>query len=88
MDIYSRLYSVKRDQDMLIKLTNRHPKYQNETLLLNTDSMVSVFRALAERETGESEQVTMVHSPPHGTWEVAETPEEILLLAHRKISLD
>lgn len=69
---------------MLIKLTNRHPKHHDEVLLLNTDTVVSVFSTELEREDGVFETVTMVHCPPHGTWEVAETPDDVLLLAHRR----
>lgn len=62
---------------MFIKLTNAHPKYQGSELLLNTAMIVSVHRSEIEREQGEFETVTFVHCPPHGTWEVTETVEEI-----------
>lgn len=63
--------------NMFIKLTNAHPKYHGSPVLLNTAMIVSVHRSEIEREQGEADTVTFVHCPPHGTWEVTETVEDI-----------
>lgn len=66
---------------MLIKLTNASPDFKDSPLLLNTDSVVSVSRGQITRQLDEdntlTETVTFVFCPPHGTWEVVETVEEI-----------
>lgn len=62
---------------MFIKLTNAHPKYQGNPVLLNTNMIVSVHRSEIDREDGSLETVTFVHCPPHGTWEVTESVEQV-----------
>ena len=65
---------------MIIKLTNTHPTFKGQPVLLNTDFFVSVHRGFATRGEGDSsalEEVTYIHCPPHGNWEVNETPEQI-----------
>ncbi len=67
---------------MLIKLTNSNPEFKGDSVLLNTDCIVSVFRKNITRKLADDstllEDVTFVHCPPHGTWEVEETVEQIL----------
>jgi hypothetical protein len=64
---------------MLIKLTNATPIHKGRPILINTDMIVSIFSDNVTR--GESEEsVTFVHMPPHGTWEVVESVEEIFKL--------
>ena len=65
---------------MLIKLTNSSPSHKNRIVVLNSDFIVSVHRNITTREDGSIEEVTFIHIPPHGTWEVAETVEEVLAL--------
>jgi len=64
---------------MIIKLTNSNPSLKGQPILLNTDFIVSVFRGFASRgeESPVIEEVTYIHCPPHGTWEVEELPEAI-----------
>jgi hypothetical protein len=62
---------------MFITLTNASPAYQAQPIILNTSCIVSVYRLEVTRESGDVESVTFVHCPPHGTWEVSETVEEI-----------
>ena len=63
---------------MIIPLTNATPAFRGKTILLNTDLFVSVHRATVTREDGLIEDITYVHCPPHGNWEVQEEPSEIL----------
>lgn len=62
---------------MFIRLTNAHPNYQEQPIMLNTQMIVSIYRSEITRENGITESVTFVHCPPHGTWEVSETLEDI-----------
>lgn len=62
---------------MFITLTNASPAYRAQSIILNASCIVSVYRLEATRESGDVESVTFVHCPPHGTWEVSETVEEI-----------
>jgi hypothetical protein len=62
---------------MFIKLTNAHPSYRDQEIMLNTQMIVSIYRAEITRDSGLAETVTFVHCPPHGTWEVAETLAEV-----------
>ena len=63
---------------MFIKLTNSTPQHKGMKVILNTDQWVSVHRQSITREGATaSEDVTFIFAPPHGTWEVEETPEQI-----------
>ena len=61
-----------------IRLTNAHPNFKNNELVINTKHIVTVHNTLVTREDDAKEQVTFVHCPPHGTWEVTESVEEVL----------
>jgi prephenate dehydratase len=65
---------------MLIKLTNANPAHKNRDIVINADAIVSIHRNITTREDGSIEEVTFVHCPPHGTWEVTQTIEEVLSL--------
>lgn len=66
---------------MLIKLTSTNTEIKDNTIVLNSESIVSIYRL----ENDESTEVTYVFCPPHGTWEVEETPAEIvdLIKSHK-----
>lgn len=66
----------------LIKLTNSNQVQGGEALLINADCIVSVVRGVATREDNVLENVTYVFIPPHGTWEVRESLDEIMELAN------
>jgi hypothetical protein len=66
---------------MLITLTNASPAHKNRPIVLNTDIIASIHRNITTREDGSIEEVTFIHCPPHGTWEVVETIEEVLAIA-------
>jgi hypothetical protein len=71
---------------MFITLTNASPAYQGKKVTLNKSAIVSVWRGDAVRaaeEDGtvtETQEVTFVFVPPHGTWEVEETHEAVIAL--------
>ena len=62
---------------MILKLTNAFPQYKGLTVLINTDFIVNAISNKVTRDDGTIEVVTTVHCPPHGVWEVEETPERI-----------
>ena len=62
---------------MIVKLTNANGRQNGDELLINLKYVISVNRSSVTRENGEIEMVTYLFAPPHGTWEVVETPDEI-----------
>jgi hypothetical protein len=67
---------------MFVQLTNMSVQHRGKAIVINSSMIVSMMRASVVRDeaTGSSETVTYVFIPPHGTWEVSETVEEILQL--------
>lgn len=63
--------------DFLI-LTNASPTQRGMPLAIRKDQVITVHSNLAVREDNSVEQVTYVFGPPHGTWEVTETHEEVM----------
>ena len=69
---------------MLVKLTNALPTLKGQSLLINTDKIVSVYSGAIPREPQDGDNVTyidnvtFIHMPPHGTWEVSESLDEVL----------
>jgi hypothetical protein len=65
---------------MFITLTNMSVQHRGKPIVLNSSMIVSMMRTSVVRDeaTQSSETVTYVFIPPHGTWEVSETVEEIL----------
>ena len=72
---------------MFIKFTNANPAHKCKSISLNTDSIVSIHRNFATREDGTLEEVTFVHCPPHGTWEVTEDVTDIVSSINSGIEL-
>lgn len=75
----------------LIKLTNASPEHKNSPVIINIDGVISIHRSWANRPAKEgqdayAEEVTFIHCPPYGTWEVYETMEEIEQRLGDKIS--
>ena len=62
---------------MLIQLTNATEAMQGNAILINTDMILSIYRDVKVTEESNINEVTYVFCPPHGTWEVQETPEQI-----------
>ena len=65
---------------MIITLTNTSPALRGNPIALNTDFIVSIFRTPVTRTDGVIDDVTYIHCPPHGTWEVQEPVEDIVAL--------
>ena len=67
---------------MFITLTNIAPAHKDKQVVLNSDIIVSMFAATVTREAVDEEpavveDVTFIHCPPHGTWEVKESLSEV-----------
>ena len=65
---------------MFIKLTNANPAHKGNKVAIRKDLIATVHRSTILREDGTSEEVTFVFAPPHGTWEVEETFEKVMVL--------
>ena len=65
---------------MLLLLTNASPEHIGNPIAINTDQILSVYRAVGVQEDGTVQEVTNVFCPPHGVWNVLETPEEVVKL--------
>jgi hypothetical protein len=64
---------------MFITLTNCSPAFRGQKIAIKKDLIVTINRNDAiVREDGTIEAVTFIFVPPHGTWEVTETLEEIM----------
>ena len=68
---------------MFITLTNAAEKHKDDPIVLNVNSIVSISRGNRVSEDKEVEELTYIYMPPHGTWEVQETPEQILKLINK-----
>ena len=67
---------------MFITLTNIAPAHKDKKVVLNSDIIISMFAATVTREAVEDEpaiveDVTFIHCPPPGTWEVKESMSEV-----------
>lgn len=70
-------------KNLYLNLTNASPLQKGMPLAIRKDQVITVHANLAIREDGTVEQVTYVFGPPHGTWEVQETFDEVWAqLAH------
>jgi hypothetical protein len=65
---------------MFITLTNSSPEYKGNKIAIKKDLIVTVHRNTVTRDDKTLEEVTFIFVPPHGTWEVSETIEEVLEL--------
>ena len=63
---------------MYIKLINASPQHRGTQLALHKDLVISVHSNLVTREDGLVEQVTFLHCPPHGTWEVSDSFDSVV----------
>lgn len=61
----------------LITLTNSNAEQRGEPIMINPEFIVSVIRGTVTRSDDVLETVTFIYMPPHGTWEVSETLEDI-----------
>jgi len=71
---------------MFITLTNAAEANQGKKITLNTANIVSIFEGVKTNTVDDdgmvtdSRRVTYLFVPPHGTWEVEESHEEILAM--------
>jgi hypothetical protein len=71
---------------MFITLTNASPAHQGKKVTINKSAIVSVWRGDATRAVDqdgtvtETQEITFVFVPPHGTWEVEESHEAVIAL--------
>jgi hypothetical protein len=67
---------------MFVQLTNMSVQHRGKVIVLNSSMIVSMMTSTVVRDevTQSSEVITYVFVPPHGTWEVSESVEEILAL--------
>ena len=65
---------------MFIQLTNASEGHKDDQLLINSDSIVTVYTGTdaAKKVDGIIEKITYIFCPPHGTWQVQESIEEVL----------
>ena len=63
---------------MYITLTNGAPSHKGNKLAINSNLIATIHNADIIRETGETENVTFIFCPPHGTWEVTESLTEVV----------
>jgi hypothetical protein len=71
---------------MFITLTSANPDIKDHPIVLNSEFFVSIYRGEKKSKADiidVTEEVTFVFCPPHGTWEVNETPEEILAIINK-----
>jgi len=67
---------------MFIILTNAAESFKGQRVAINSDIIVSVYNTenVTKKNDGIIERVTYVFCPPHGTWEVEESMEEVVNL--------
>jgi hypothetical protein len=71
-------------KQMFITLTNASPAHAGKKITINRTHIVSVWRGDAVRAAAEdgtvteTQEVTFVFVPPHGTWEVEESHETVI----------
>jgi len=65
---------------MFITLTNATEAHKGNKISINIDLIATVYNTanLAKKQDGIIENVTYVFCPPHGTWEVEETVDEVV----------
>lgn len=65
---------------MFITLTNATLSHKGSKISINTDLIATVYQTqnLAKMEDGIIEHITYVFCPPHGTWEVEESLDEVV----------
>jgi len=65
---------------MFITLTNASPEFRGRKFAIKKDLVVSIYENTVTRddELQTVEDVTFIYGPPHGTWQVSETVEEVV----------
>jgi len=63
---------------MFITLTNASSGHKGRPIAIKRDLIVTFYPGNSLREDGTSDLVTYVFCPPHGTWEVEESFDDLL----------
>ena len=65
---------------MFISLTNASEAHKGNKIAINIELIATVFNTpnLAKKENGIIENITYVFCPPHGTWEVQESVDDVV----------
>lgn len=61
-----------------ITLTNSAEAHRGNKISINTDIIITVHAHVATNADGSLEYKTMLYCPPHGTWEVSESLEDVV----------
>ena len=67
----------KKKDTMLIKLTNAAGTQAGKSVILNTNAIVSIFPCPEDFAEAAPTAKTLIFCPPHGTWQVEQTVEEV-----------
>ena len=63
---------------MYITLTNASEAHRGNKVAVKVSEIISVYESTVTKESGILENVTLVYAPPHGTWEVSDTLDDIV----------
>lgn len=63
---------------MFITLTNASEAHRGNKVAIRITEIISVYNSTITRENGTTDNVTLVFAPPHGTWEVTESLDDIV----------
>jgi hypothetical protein len=82
-----RLFEQEKRKEsgiMFVKLTNATPHHKGKDIAISANSIVTIHSDSVEREiengVTSTEKVTFLFCPPHGTWEVQESIDEVIKL--------
>jgi hypothetical protein len=62
---------------MFVTLTNNAPAHRGKQVVINSNIISTIHNEDVTREDGTVENGTFVYCPPHGTWEVLESIDDI-----------
>jgi hypothetical protein len=63
---------------MFITLTNASELHKGNKVAVKISEIISVYNSNVTKEDSTIEKMTFVYAPPHGTWEVTESLEDIV----------
>jgi hypothetical protein len=61
-----------------LNLTNANPAHRGNSLAIRADLILTAHNAVVTREDLTTELVTYIFCPPHGSWEVLETYQDVV----------
>jgi hypothetical protein len=63
---------------MFITLTNANEQHRGNKIAICKALIASVHSKFITNNDGVIENITYIYCPPHGTWEVSETLEDVI----------